>query len=776
VATLAGALLAGASACVPPPTSTRGSLAVTISGLPDGLAASVDIDGPRGFHQHLTAATTLRKLVPGSYTTTVSEVDADGVRHLGGADASATTVRVGKTATVAVSYPTGVSERTRFLTAEDLAEAVVSPDQTTITFPASSALVLAVGDILASGPTVELPGGLLRTVTAIDQSAATVTVTTIDADLTDAIPQATLHESGDISAAPPAATGSAVRSGSATASDIGVGGDVLASVGTKNVACGAGGGIAVSPHLSNVTFHHDISPSWNALTGVRIEASVSAGATWGATVESTGAAACSATLPLVPDYPVGTPFLMPIPFTPIVLPVVPEMSVALSVGGSVDRGVSFTTSHRREFSAHMLYAFGAVDASAGQTGSSDSEDLPETVAKGALSWTITPKLTFKVLDVGGPSFGIGAGQLAEFNPVTDGPIWQVKNTLAGTVGISGGIPHLIEAGVEAPIVTYSQLVRASAPQVDDSTPLPSARAGVPYAQQLKAIGGPNGPCTEGASCEYHWSIDATASTPPWLTITDDGVLHVDAPAGTPAAPVIPFTVNVRDDATFSDDHVSPIPISTGSTDLTIALEAGPTSVITIDPPTVPPIVRYVDAPTIQLTTHPNGIQAWQASGLPEGMSISFFGGQISGRPTESGDFDVHVEVQSSDGGYGTLSFTLTVQDDACSAVCLIPLVSGRVFASWNDCHCGISPDGPKAYVTKDYVDGAWVGGGDGSSAYIIYTSLDVWKLPDGRLWTIIGEPSWAGHILELDVGIESGDPGADLSVLPYVRSNAVIVQ
>ena len=53
----------------------RGSLAVTIAGLPTGQAAAVAVTGPGGFSRALTATTTLDDLLPGNYGITATNVE-----------------------------------------------------------------------------------------------------------------------------------------------------------------------------------------------------------------------------------------------------------------------------------------------------------------------------------------------------------------------------------------------------------------------------------------------------------------------------------------------------------------------------------------------------------------------------------------------------------------------------------------------------------------------------------------------------------------------------
>lgn len=52
-----------------------GSLAIAITGLPDGTAAAVTVTGPNGFSQSLTAGQTLPGLIPGTYTIAANSVE-----------------------------------------------------------------------------------------------------------------------------------------------------------------------------------------------------------------------------------------------------------------------------------------------------------------------------------------------------------------------------------------------------------------------------------------------------------------------------------------------------------------------------------------------------------------------------------------------------------------------------------------------------------------------------------------------------------------------------
>lgn len=86
-------------------TITTGSLAVTVSGVPDGSTASVVVTGPNGFSQTLSTTTTLSLLTPGSYTISANPLTNAGATYL--ADPSTqqrTVVAALQPATASVAY------------------------------------------------------------------------------------------------------------------------------------------------------------------------------------------------------------------------------------------------------------------------------------------------------------------------------------------------------------------------------------------------------------------------------------------------------------------------------------------------------------------------------------------------------------------------------------------------------------------------------------------------------------------------------------------------
>ncbi len=102
-ATAAVFALGGCSSDDPASPPAKGSLVVTISGLPTGANASVTVTGPNGFSQTLTATQTL-SVDAGSYTVAAAQVTAGPNRYDGTVSGSPATVASAATATALVTY------------------------------------------------------------------------------------------------------------------------------------------------------------------------------------------------------------------------------------------------------------------------------------------------------------------------------------------------------------------------------------------------------------------------------------------------------------------------------------------------------------------------------------------------------------------------------------------------------------------------------------------------------------------------------------------------
>ncbi len=83
---------------------SSGTLNVSITGLPIGVSAAVDITGPSGYSGHLAAAGTLTGLLAGQYTLTAQPVASGATQYVATPPTQNATVTSGVTATASVAY------------------------------------------------------------------------------------------------------------------------------------------------------------------------------------------------------------------------------------------------------------------------------------------------------------------------------------------------------------------------------------------------------------------------------------------------------------------------------------------------------------------------------------------------------------------------------------------------------------------------------------------------------------------------------------------------
>ena len=94
----------GGGGTTPPPPQVQGSLALTVSGLPAGVAAQVSVTGPAGFTQAVTGSQTLSALTPGSYTVTASAVVSNTVSYTPAPASQSIAVTAGNSGTATIAY------------------------------------------------------------------------------------------------------------------------------------------------------------------------------------------------------------------------------------------------------------------------------------------------------------------------------------------------------------------------------------------------------------------------------------------------------------------------------------------------------------------------------------------------------------------------------------------------------------------------------------------------------------------------------------------------
>ena len=171
----------------------------------------------------------------------------------------------------------------------------------------------------------------------------------------------------------------------------------------------------------------------------------------------------------------------------------------------------------------------------------------------------------------------------------------------------------------------------------------------------------------GGSPPYTWSLDRSSPPlPAGLSLSPVGLL-----SGTPAAAAtLTLVVKVTDSATVSATQTLPLTINAAPV---VAAASLPNGEVNAAYPTQ----------TLSATGGTPGYTWSISSGpLPAGMTLNA-GGQISGTPTTSGTFNFTAKATDSIGGFGTQSFSLTIN----SAPTLSPaggaLTSGEVGASYS---------------------------------------------------------------------------------------------
>ena len=86
------------------PTTLQGALALTISGLPSGVAAQARVTGPGSFNQAVSATQTLNALGPGSYTVTAERVISGALSYTPAPASQTVAVTAGSTTVATLNY------------------------------------------------------------------------------------------------------------------------------------------------------------------------------------------------------------------------------------------------------------------------------------------------------------------------------------------------------------------------------------------------------------------------------------------------------------------------------------------------------------------------------------------------------------------------------------------------------------------------------------------------------------------------------------------------
>lgn len=200
-------LAAGASA------SKVGTLALSAKGLPRGQHALVQVNG-HGHHQTVCFGAPRKLRLPaGHYAVVVRPVKAAASSH--GVDAGAVaypsrksvaaTIKAGSRTSLTVVYAGMVNPASRPLPSGTISFLGDPEDPGAVVLPGSGTQP-AVGNIFVSGPTRQLPRGLISEVTAVKHRGPRVVASLVAVPVTDAVPSINYEGSIDLR---PASEGSA---------------------------------------------------------------------------------------------------------------------------------------------------------------------------------------------------------------------------------------------------------------------------------------------------------------------------------------------------------------------------------------------------------------------------------------------------------------------------------------------------------------------------------------------------------------------------------------
>ncbi len=91
-------------------SAITGRLSVSVSGLPSGTNAGINVSGPSGFSQTVNATTTLSGLAPGSYAVAATTLSSGGTTYTPSSTSQSVSVTAGATASRSVSYTGSVGD------------------------------------------------------------------------------------------------------------------------------------------------------------------------------------------------------------------------------------------------------------------------------------------------------------------------------------------------------------------------------------------------------------------------------------------------------------------------------------------------------------------------------------------------------------------------------------------------------------------------------------------------------------------------------------------
>lgn len=441
-------------------TSTRGSLTITVRGLPTDQPAAVVVNGPRYRRVVSAAHASLTGLQPGVYVLTLRPV---AIRHTTGRVVAGATaypakgrliarVRSGRTTRLMASY-SGVVNPTVESLPSPLLGVVGNPDDPLGVVLPASARVPAVGTIFTSAPDSTLPYGLISRVTSRTRQAGLLLVSLKAVPIVDATPE--LSFQGSLSLEPAVAAAASAHAAS---------------------NCSSPSLLNFSAHLDSVEVRRAFLGAWPP----QLELTVAV-----RTTEALGVSA--AALGINCDWTIAElgPYQEAIPVGPIVVPVYATFPVqaGIHINGTLNVGtfnVASTT-------------VAAVAAGGDYNEASLTQQGSNVWLTGSPSLSGSAKLSASI----GVQAGIGVAKAANvhlqanFGPELDWTSGQACKLLVDMGSLSAGV-SVFDASLNTPSFTPLQVQlwtgchAAAPPPTSGSGPGPSTPPATPTSPPTQA--------------------------------------------------------------------------------------------------------------------------------------------------------------------------------------------------------------------------------------------------------------------------------------------------
>jgi len=643
VAYAAHASSGGDGLAAPARDSPRGSIRLTIQGLPGGRRAAVTLSGPGGFRRAVRATALISGLRAGRYRLGARSVGVGGALELPVGSVAfpamaeqTVLVRAHTVSRARVVYGTIRSGHTHVLSARPAAISGSPSDPSSVTL--SDAAGLGVGSILAAAPSSTLPAGLFDRVTAVARHGAQTQLALTPALLAEAFPALDVEATVPLpfGAAPASAT--TARAASLSGVDLAFGQDLIP--GLLESSCGAPPtGWSFTPLGALVP---DVTADLHRSIFGPVQGELS--------LTITGALGFYATIPsdahcdLTLDGPKAAT-------------VIPIAGIPVPVEGSANLNISFALD-----GATSIYAGAEIVAQAGislQGGSASPifDITPSgsgSIASAGGTVSLGPQVQVGLgvadinahvddsLELQAKADSTGACELdvafqagvgldffsfhGAYNPIKPStPIWHCPPSSTGPSGGAGNTGDVGDGGGGG---------GGPDPLAITTTSLANATESTPYTETLTATGGEQ---------PYSWSV-TSGSLPEGLTL-DPGTGVI---SGTPTKTgESTFEVTVKDNAGATAAATLSLKV-TGELSITTSILAEGSE----------------GTPYTETLTATGGEQPYSwaltSGSLPEGLELSELTGEISGTPTKSGESAFEVTVLDHAGATAKRDYTLTV--------------------------------------------------------------------------------------------------------------------